>query len=136
MVMKKTPQASFSAQRKVSSKIVSATPWPPKKSPLNSIEKTFYRDFPYQVKSPDVKISHSMNKTGKLRSISINKDLVSSSEYERGVFGIDLMRHSLDVERRTFYGAIGRLPGERLPTQSFDSSKPLSRSASKQSNFT
>jgi len=88
------------------------------------------------MKSPDIKVQQSLNRTGKLKSLSINKDLVSSVEYERGVFGLDPQRRSLDSGVDRAYGALGVLPLERH-TSSFDSSKKaaLTRSASKQSNL-
>lgn len=136
MVMKKTPQALYNSQRKQYAKQTSYTPYSQRKSPLDSIENTFYREFPYQMKSPDVKISPALNRTGKLKGLSINKDLVSSVDYERGVFGIDPIRRSLDAGADRAYGAIGVLPLERHMS-SFDSSKKqsLTRSASKQSNL-
>ena len=47
MVMKKTPQALYSSHRKTNPKQTSYTPYSQRKSPMNSMEKSFYREFPY-----------------------------------------------------------------------------------------
>jgi hypothetical protein len=47
MVMKKTPQAQYTTSRKQGMRQISYTPYSQRKSPLDTMEKSFYRDFPY-----------------------------------------------------------------------------------------